>query len=54
VAGERNDTHSRVCGRSNEINDKEWIDDWSNECDAKAMIRKLKEFVKKLEELEGY
>jgi len=36
------------------INDKEWLDGWRDERDAKAMIRKLKGFVKKLEELEGY
>jgi hypothetical protein len=36
------------------IGDKEWLNDWRDEQEAKAMIRQLKGFVKKLEELEGY
>jgi hypothetical protein len=36
------------------INDKEWLDGWDNRNDAKALIKQLRGFVKKLEGLEGY
>ena len=36
------------------IDDKEWLNGWNNRNDAKVLVKQLKGFVKKLEELEGY